>query len=77
MAEVGQAKPLRAGLASEVVLGREDRVQQGVQGGVVEVVVCGKVKLVKVKFDDASKTTHFYALTHWPHWVQRFASLEC
>ena len=46
MAEVGQTEPLSAGLASQVVLGRECRVQQGVQGGVVEVVVCGKVKLV-------------------------------
>ena len=46
MAEVGQAEPLRSGLASEVVLGWEGRVQQGVQRGVVEVVVCGKVKLV-------------------------------
>ena len=47
MAEVGQAEPLCAGLAGEVVLGWERRVQQGVQGGVVEVVVCGKVKSVK------------------------------
>ena len=76
MAEVGQAEPLRPGLASEVVLGREGRVQQGVQRGVVEVVVCGKVKLVKVKFD-ASGSTHFYASTHWPHWEQTIASPGC
>ena len=46
MAEVGQAESLGAGLTREVVLGGERRVQQGIQRGVVEVVVCGKVKLV-------------------------------
>ena len=76
MAEVGQAEPLGAGLASEVVLGRECRVQQGVQGGMVKVVVCGKVKLVKVKVK-TSRTTHFYASTHWPHWEQTSASQVC
>ena len=42
MAEVGQAQPLGARLAGKVVLGGEGRVQQGVQGGVVEVVAWGE-----------------------------------
>ena len=89
MAEVGQAEPLRAGLAREVVLGWERRVQQGVQGGVVKVVVCGKSQIsqaltqevnksLKIKFNNASRITHFYDfLPHWPHLAPRSAFQGC